>query len=57
MVRISQEDVKIEAEAGVCRQLLEAEKGKEIVSARVSRKNAAPDFWLSELLTNKFMVF
>ena len=44
MVRISQEDVKIEAEAGVCRQLLEAEKGKEIVSARVSRKNAAPDF-------------
>lgn len=44
MVRISQEDVKIEAEVGVCRQLLEAEKGKEIVSARVSRKNAAPDF-------------
>lgn len=38
-VRIRQEDVKIEAEVGVCGKLLEAEKGKEIVSPRVSRKN------------------
>lgn len=40
-VRIRQEDVKIEAEVGVCGKLLEAEKGKEIVSPRVSRKNTA----------------
>lgn len=40
-VRIRQEDVKIEAEVGLCGKLLEAEKGKEIVSPRVSRKNTA----------------
>ena len=36
-VRITQEDVKIEAEVGVHGQLLE-------LSPRVSRWNAAPDF-------------